>query len=428
MGAAISYGVDFEFHITTQNIPIYSFAFDAPSATSFTEIKGTFLDNWEVVDTGGNTDLIIIKERTDTSRVLSASDTPVYFGKLSQGMTNAPQVYWVSSKSGNEFNSNITTTGTASDVFTNWSTVNDFPMTYNAGDGGGDPHINPIINPYNTTLILPSNTKIYNYLYFQDQTETIIINAQMHQLSHDRIVFAEELQRDLSFTKKDKHKHLLATPEKRDILPQALNNITLYPQPPNSTTENDPSFIKTLYVYYQNKQTNTEIAYTINMETLDIQSQITSTSDQQNISFTEKTPLLRPKIHEGKIKFERSEDDSYERKIKFTTVHLKNFDIYISRDTHRLNHRNNIHVKFFSPQVYKKNIHSPSVKGALIHPDRIYTLPTLETTDQSQFQKEPIPEILSDYKNRNAKRLKRLRFQIRDMVRAHDFSLLSPPQ
>lgn len=423
MGAAISYSGDNVFHITSQGAEVYSFAFQGESGVTNINISPNYGYNTEWTSDVGSSDTIVFTS-TGAARVLgNEGDTGndpdgldffVSMSSVPQGATNKT-IYWVSSNAGS-----IDKDQTPGSVYTG-TTVNSFEMTFST-ESGGDPHINPIINPYNTTLILPSNSKIYNYLYYHDDTETISINAEMWQLSHDRIVFAEELRRDLSFA--DKNKQYLATPEKKEALPKALNNITLNPLTETEVTENDPSFIKTLYIYYRNKTTNTESAYTVDMETLNFTSH--NQTEESNITFTEKKPLLTPKMHEGKIKFERQNGDSYQRNIKFVTDYLNNIEVVISRDTHRLNHRNNIFVRFFSHYVHKVKIHSPNVKGALIHPDRIYTVPTLETTDFNQFQKEPIPEPLSEYYNRNAKRLKSRRFKIRDMVRAHDFSLLNP--
>lgn len=420
MGAATSYQSPLHtdkylFQLTTQNIGITGFAVDAdPTSLEVVEVKDSLLANWTYVTTANN---VIIFYTTDgTTRTIGTGDTQEYVGFTDQAFTsgNAPfNVYW----------SNVDTIGNggidldaadASSVFS--SNSNNFLLASESGSGSGDPRISPYVNPYRQPLILPVNTKTYNYLAYHSDTETIIINAKMWSLSGDRIVFTEEIRRDLTIKNGRYH-----TENKKNVFEKALENITKYPLNDNEIGENDVSFIKELYITHKTPY-STPVEVFVDMETLDVK----GTIEHPNIHISNKNQFTAPQIdNKNVIKFTRDNTNSYIRTLTIKTEIFDNLTLDLVRDTNRLNHRNSMYLRFLK-NANSKRIEYLGIKGCLMHYDRIYTVPSLTTTNFQEFIKEPIPELVSDYKNRNAKRLKERRFQIRKMVREHDFHLLEP--
>src|SRR3989338_2852126 len=68
-------------------------------------------------------------------------------------------------------------------------------VLYPAGDGGGDPHINPFYNPLNLTYVLPSNDSVYKYFDNLDPLDRIVLNAKMWVLNGDYMVYLDNLFR-----------------------------------------------------------------------------------------------------------------------------------------------------------------------------------------------------------------------------------------
>lgn len=412
MGAAESHDAG-ALHVSSQTALVYSFAIDGSASIVVNDItsQNNYVLNWD--HQVGSSDTVVFTVKSPPAKVLgndagTGGDPNAldYFAYLSAKLTPGNIVYWVS-----DTGATINVNNAAASVYSG-VTVNNFTLA-DGGGGGGDPHINPKLNPYNATLILPPNNKIYNYLQYQKCAEKFVINAAMWNLSHDRITFAEELRRDITL-KNGLHK----TPDKEAILSEAIENITKYPLETGTATRNDPSFIRFLTIIYETQFT-TPLRLTVDMETLDV----SGTTDSPNVITTDTAPITYPHYNRGEIAFHRKTTDSYMKKLTIKTKKFGNTIITLVRDTNRLNHRNSVAIQF-----QHNRSEFGTMNGALIHPDRIYTVPTLTTTDFSLFHKEPIPELLSDYKNRNEKRLKERRFQIRDMVRAHDFSLLEAPQ
>lgn len=424
MGTASSYMVatytspdKFEIAVTTQTVTATGFAVTADATTlDMIEIKDAFLANWTYVKNGSN---VLIFYTTDGSaRTIGTGDTEEYIGFSNEAFAGAAgathDVYW--SLSDTIGNGGIDLdAATASTVFDTSS--NSFLLTNVNSAGSGDPRISPYINPYRAALILPVNTKIYNYFSYFSPDETVIINAKMWSLSGDKIVFAEELYRDLTIKNGQ-----LKTFAKENIYKTAIDNIINYPLNENEITKNDVSFVKELTIIHKTKFT-IPIVVTIDMETLEV---ITSI-EHPNFNISDKQVYLTPqyKPQSTEIKFRRDTTDSYIRRVTLKTQKFANININLIRDTNRLNHRNSISI-LLGKNKQRDSILKNNVGGCLMHYDKIYTVPSLTTTDFSQFYKEPIPELLSDYNNRNKDYLKQRRFQIRDMVRSHDFSLLEP--
>src|SRR3989338_285163 len=68
-------------------------------------------------------------------------------------------------------------------------------VLYPAGDGGGDPHINPFYNPLNLTYVLPSNDSVYKYFDNLDPLDRIVLNAKMWVLNGDYMIYLDNLFR-----------------------------------------------------------------------------------------------------------------------------------------------------------------------------------------------------------------------------------------
>lgn len=426
MGSIISYQVathtspdKFEIDLSTQTSNVVAFAFD-PTTTAATmlDIKQSILDDWAYTKGTGTNQPLIFETRSGNKEGIYAGQAAQYFGFISHVQSHPTTVYWIAE-------TGVTLDYAAADaegVFTNATNVNSFQPEDNTTNypneaGSGDPHIRPLINPYKLPLVLPVNNKIYNYFYYQSPSETVIINAAMWCLSGDRIVFAEELRRDMTIKNGN-----LKTDEKERAYPEALENITKYPVKDDDNTQfNDVSFIRYLSIVHKTNFT-TPIEVVIDLETLE---PITSISHPNFVMSN-----IKPNTHKyyvnGKLKYDRTNMNSKFRDFTIKTETFGNIMISPIRDYDRLNHRNSLLINIQKNKI-EKDLTRLNVQGALIHPDRIHTVPTLQTTDFSQFHKEPIPELLSDYNNRNKDRLKQRRFQIRDMVRNHDFSLLDPP-
>ena len=422
MGAAVSYGTEthtdkYEIEITTQTVLIRAFAIDpSDNTTVVQEITGLngYNTYWKSTKSSGTNGTLIFETKDGSLREIGSGDNPVFFAYISKAYTAGgvnDNVYYVT-----ETSPSIDYTGdTVLDVFTNFTTVNNFTMTFNSGAGGGDPRIQPYINPYKEPLVLPCDDKLYNYFSYHsnDSDEIITVNAQMWYLSFDRIVLTEELRRDLIYLKKPQ----LKTQEKYDAYPIAHENITKYPLNYEDLTENDESFMKIVKINYV--KNGVTINMTIDMESLEV----LENENYENIKIFDKVRYVKPNMVYGKKKFDRINTDSYMKRIILYSEKFGKIDFEFIRDTNRLNHRNNIIINFQKNKRKNELIKLP-VNGALIHPNRLYTVPKLTTTDFNEFIKEPIPILLSEYSKKNGRRLKLRRFAIRKMVREHDFHLL----
>ncbi len=169
MGIATSYQTasytnKFEFDITSQSTLVRSFSFDpTDSATTVVEITGqnSYNNNWKA--TKGTNNVIVFETKAGNALELGSNDAQHFFAFLSHAMSSANKIYWIS-------DTDATINVDAADASAVYSvTPNDFNITLNAGQGSGDPRINPYINPYKEPLILPSNNKIYNYLSYHSR-------------------------------------------------------------------------------------------------------------------------------------------------------------------------------------------------------------------------------------------------------------------
>ena len=414
MGIATSYQTasytnKFEFDITSQSTLVRSFAFDpTDSATTVVEITGqnNYGNNWKA--TKGSNNVIVFETNAGNALELGSNDTQHFFAFLSHAMSAANKIYWIS-------DTDATINADAADASAVYSvTPNDFNITLIAGQGSGDPRINPYINPYKEPLILPPNNKIYNYLSYQSEEEKITINASMWMLSFDRIVFAEELYRDLTLPNKPE----LATDEKRHAYKIAIENITKFPLKKISANTLASSFIRYITIIYQ-KSNDPPQELTIDMETLH-----SDKSFQAPFKLTHPTPMFSPELSMGIKKFERDKTDSFYKTLTLqNTVTFGDINLTLIRDTNRLNHRNSISIRFETNR-HTQDILRLNVKGAIIHPDTVATVPTASTTDPELFHKEPTPQLLSEYTKENKEKLRKRRHDIRAQVRKHDFGLL----
>ena len=418
MGSATSYpdlasnSKGYEFHISSQTALPYAFAVNVDDGCTVTiTTNNSYESNWEATTytTAGDYDVIVIKTKDDTGRILGNSagtggdpDIEDFFCIFSiqvlQTNQDSGQIYWV-----NEVPTISPSPTGNSDIFTN-AAVNDFTLTDSpSGDGGGDPHIYPYINPFGEKLILPHSDKVYNYFALHTDNEILTVNTQMWHLSFDRIVFAEELRRDLYELK---GKPELFTKEKEEILPKAIENIAANPVELEDMTESDVSFNRYITFNYVRDGT-CQFNFTVDLESLDVvnapKSSYLKISNAKNVK-----SLYSKRTH---------------RRVTVFTEALKSVSIELIRKYDRLNHRNDL-VLIMDKLFDRNDMNKYNVGGALVHPDRIHTVPDLTTTDMNLFVKEDVPELLSNFAEKNTKKLRKRRFEIRGLVRKHDFSLL----
>ncbi len=248
--------------------------------------------------------------------------------------------------------------------------------------------------------------------------EKITINASMWMLSFDRIVFAEELYRDLTLPNKPE----LATDEKRNAHKIAVENITKNPLEKISPDMFVSSFIRYITIIYQ-KSTEPPQEITIDMETLASSTSPPSISSSF-FKLSDSEPMLSPELSMGKKKFERDKTESFYKILTLqNTTTFGDINLTLIRDTKRLNHRNSISIRF-EKNRHTQDILRLNVNGALIHPDTVATVPSASTTNPELFHKEPTPTLLSEYTKDNKEKLHQRRHEIRAKVRKHDFSLL----
>lgn len=403
MGAATSYELSsytdkYELDVTTQTVSVYSFAFEPSSdTTQVVEITGinNYVSNWTVTKSTGTAGTLIFQTKDGTAKVIGSGDTQHFFAFINEANVSGGgqdlKVYYVT-----DTNATIdTTANSASDTYSGVS-VNDFTMTFNAGQGSGDPHIMPYINPYNTTLLLPHTDNIINYFALHTENEILTINAETWHLSLDRIVLAEEIRRDLTM----ENKPHLYTEKKHKLLPEAIDNITKYPIQLNEMTDYDVSFNRYVTINYNDS------TLTIDMETLTCEQEPLKNT---NINVTEERELTQ-KNKSGKI-----------RSIFITTSTIGIVRLDFIRRPERLNHRNDINI-IFGKELSKPKALKLDIKGALMHPDKIYNVPKLTSTDLSEFKKEPTPQTLKNYITLNKQKLKQHRYNIRNFVRSEQLS------
>ena len=287
----------------------------------------------------------------------------------------------------------------------------------------GDPIIYPLDNPLKEEIILPRTNKVYRYLNFASSGERLIINTQTWILDFDRIVFAEELIRDRNkkyFPKKDE-----------SLIPLAVANITRFPKDRASLL--DSSFCKHLYLHY-GKETSAgykSCSFWIDLESekgverigkniksFNFQILRSGTELLDKIKLGETKRNLRPMYTTKRLKA-LPRENSFVQKIVFSTSEAGKITLSIFREFDKLNHRNSI---LLSCDNKRKLIeHS---EGALVSASKIDELDHLGAIKPGE-QKRIKCETLPQYLDKHQRSLRKRRLEIRAMVRANDYSLLS---
>ena len=304
-------------------------------------------------------------------------------------------------------------TGTPDDLTSGFSNIypdnwNRETMAESGGSSGGDPRIKPYFNSCNRIYLLPTNDYTYKYFDTQDQSERIVINTQMHILSFDRIIFAEELK-----IKRQGRNNW-------DKVPQAIDNITKYPKTMETKKDYDTSFAKYISVIYQNISFSEQLV--IDVESLDI------IKDERNIKDTK---IKFSQINDSNERHYKSKNrDIKDIKMREITIQSKKLDtitLIIYRDYNRLNHRSHISIIF-------KNHNTKYLKqcsGILMNiKTHGMIVPSLNYIDQINFNHNTNNELdtVQNYLSKWKTTLLKHRFRIRNMIRANDFSLLDPPE
>lgn len=221
-------------------------------------------------------------------------------------------------------NPDQTTSGFSNTHPENW---NRETIAESGGSSGGDPHIKPYFNLHNKVYMLPTNDCVYKYFDTQDPSERIIINTQMHLLSFDLIVFAEELK-----IKRQGRNNW-------DKVPQAIENITKYPKTMETKEDHDTSFAKYISVMYQSRSKKEQLM--IDVESLEIvEDKRKDETNKIDVSSIKETDAKHYKSKKSDIKNIKM------REITISSKKLDTITLLIYRDYDRLNHRSHISLLF----------------------------------------------------------------------------------
>lgn len=224
MGNQFSYYLGNEqFRITTID-DIFAFVIYNSNISKSDMIINT---DWESVefDNGNDTYNILFRYKPDgIYTVASFNDLKIFtvtIGTLDISLT----IHWVNDTNNIGIVSSNPSFSNTEPLHWDQEGINSF-----IGSGGGDPEINPVINPQNKIYILPTDNYIYQY--FNDNNG-FFINAKMQVLSNKYIEYLEQLQKC-----KSPNYHLL----KYNII---INDNNIQPL--------DTSFIKYISIIYINK-------------------------------------------------------------------------------------------------------------------------------------------------------------------------------
>lgn len=277
-------------------------------------------------------------------------------------------------------------------------------MAESGGASGGDPHIKPYFNSRGKVYILPTNDFTYKYFDTQDLSERIVINAQTHLLSFDRIIFAEELK-----IKRQKRNNW-------DKVPQAIENITKYPKTMETKEEYDTSFAKYISFIYQTENVSEQLI--IDVENLEII--VDTTESKIKVSSIEDANSIHYKSKKSDIKNIKM------REITIQSKKLDTIKVLIYRDYDRLNHRSHISLIFRNHnQNYLKRcagvLMNIKTHGMIV--PSLYHIDHINYDHITDNGLETVDTYLAKWKAP----LRKKRFRIRNMIRANDFSLLDPP-